>query len=371
MTPRRSTSRASSAAASSGLPPRYVKGKSGALSGGFGVVEKVHDTFLDRTVVFKSMQDSDDNDQLLQEIRAIAAARSRHVVEIYDVILDDAGNVTGIIIEYLPGRDFDGFHKEAQADPAAYLRVLYQVATAVSDIHAAGVTHRDLKLANMRASVSGILKVFDFGLSSVDSKYATTNNRGTRVYAAPELYVKGATITPQMDIYALGICAWALASAKFPAELLEAPPQRSNRAPSIRSVLPSLPEDLSEEIDRCLHPEPSERPKADALSRLLSRHLVRDQHKGLLVLDNGGIYEISHATRNAVLRIRSMGELKVQYDGVSFYIAAASGEVFKNNNTVVVGTSIEGACLFTFGGAHLGNKRSWIPFFPSHPEIIL
>src|SRR4051812_23703359 len=124
MTTPRSKLRKSSAVASPALPKRYEKGKSGSLSGGFGVVEKVHDTFLDRTVVLKSMQDSDDNDQLLQEIKAIAAARSRHVVEIYDVILDKAGNVAGIIIEYLPGRDFDTFHKEASANLAGYLRVL-------------------------------------------------------------------------------------------------------------------------------------------------------------------------------------------------------------------------------------------------------
>ncbi len=52
------------------LPPRYQRIKTAQLSGGYGVVEKVHDTFLDRTVVFKTMQDSQNKDQHLNEILA-------------------------------------------------------------------------------------------------------------------------------------------------------------------------------------------------------------------------------------------------------------------------------------------------------------
>ncbi len=112
-----------------------------------------------------------------------------------------------------------------------YLRILYQIAAALADIHAAGVTHRDLKPGNMRESASRIPKVFDFGLATTSKRnYATANNRGTRVYAAPELYVNGATITREMDIYAFGVCAWAFASDKLPPELLESPPQAKGRA---------------------------------------------------------------------------------------------------------------------------------------------
>lgn len=368
-TPPRKT-RTSGTAASVVLPERYKKGRSEALSGGFGVAQKVHDTFLDRTVVYKSMQDSNDNGQLLQEIRAIAAARSRHVVEIYDVIFDSDVKVAGIVIEHLPGREFSEFYKEAAVSVAAYLRVLYQLATAVRDIHAAGVTHRDLKLGNIRESVSGILKVFDFGLSSLDSTYKTKNNRGTEVYAAPELYVSDAIITPQMDIYALGVCAWALATAKFPPELLEAPPQRSASAPSIKAVLTDLPEDVASAIDRCLHTNASQRPSAKDLSELFARHLVRDQHKGIFVLESS-TYELSSTKVNANIRVEGRGTMKIAYDGLAFTVVAVTGDVFKNNALVGSGDKVDGACLFTFGGESLGRNRTHIPFFPSHPEVIL
>ncbi len=109
---------------------------------------------------------------------------------------------------------------------------------------------------------------------------------------------------------------------------------------------------------------------ADAISRLLSRHLVRDLHKGLLV-DGNRVHEISRTQKGANIKVHSLGDLKLAYDGLSFSVDSVSGEVFRNNDAVVAGSKLDGACLFTFGGPQLAHDRTWIPFFPSHPEVIL
>ena len=128
------------------------------------------------------------------------------------------------------------FHLEAAQSPYIYLKVLYQIATALRDLHAVGIIHRDLKLENFKESSAGVVKLFDFGISSPDRGYQTKENKGTMYYAAPELYVAGATITPGMDIYAFGVCAWALAVEKLPYQLKEQPPQTSGACPSIGSL---------------------------------------------------------------------------------------------------------------------------------------
>jgi serine/threonine protein kinase len=354
------------------LPVRYQPITENVILGGFGSVQQVLDTFLGREVLFKSMQDKDNNSQLLNEIQGLSKARSRHVVEIYDVICDDHGSVIGIIIEMLNGRDYLKFHAEAKDNPLGYLLALYQIATGLSDLHAANVVHRDLKLDNLRESTSGILKLFDFGISVADLDYKTTNNRGTFVYAAPELFVQGTAITPEVDVYAFGACAWALASDTWPKELLERPPQTSARAPSIDSVMTGLlPHDVVDLIDSCLHPNPTQRPKSCNLRQRLARHIVRGHHKGIFVQGNNEIYELSNEKPIVKLKIGELGELKVEYDGLVFRIVEVFGSVFVNNHPAAAEMELHEACVLTFGAPNLGPRRQWVSFSSSHPEVIL
>lgn len=352
------------------LPARYQPTSKSVTPGGYGSVQKVKDTFLGRTVLFKRMHNSAHNEQLETEIRALSKVRSRHVVEIYDVIYDKHDKVEGIIIELLPGREFTHFHKNYPVDLNGYLRVLFQIATALADAHDAGVVHRDLKLDNLRETASGVLKLFDFGISSTDSTYTTKDNRGTMLYAAPELYEDGAKITPEMDVYALGVCAWALATDDLPEELYEQPPQHSSRAHSIDTVAPGrLAPEVAALIDSCLDPDPSARPTARQISIELGLHLVRGQHRGLFVQGANKIYELSHASPRVAIKIPTQGELGVQYDGLSFKIVSVSGDVYMNNSRAKAGDELHKACVLTFGSNGAG--RTYVQFASSHPEVIL
>lgn len=354
------------------LPSRYQPITKSLIHGGFGHVQKVHDTFLDRDVLFKSMQDSSNNHQLLNEIKAFSKARSRHVVDIYDVIQDEHGNVVGIIIELLTGQDYSQFHNKNKSSNQDYLCVIFQIASALRDLHLAGVVHRDLKLDNFRDSGAGILKLFDFGISVVGPNYRTKENRGTLVYAAPELFVPGVEITQEMDIYAFGICAWALVTATFPKELHECPPQTSAHVPSINSVSPGwLPIEVVQLIDSCLSVSPVARPSAIQLCQELSRQLVRGRHRGLFVQNSTSLYELSQSKPQVRITIGTLGELKVNYDGLVFRITAVTGHVYVNNQTAVVNMLLHESCLITFGDVSLGSGRSWVTFFSSNPEVVL
>lgn len=354
------------------LPARYQPLSHSAIPGGFGSVQQVRDTYLDRVVLFKSMQDKANNNQLLSEIQGLSTARSRHVVEIYDVIKSQDGAVAGIIIEFLTGTSYADFHSRANPIAHDYVKTLYQISCALRDLHAAGIIHRDLKLDNIKNSASGLLKLFDFGLSVTGEDYRTMMNRGTLVYAAPELYVRNAEITPKMDVYALGVCAWALATNVFPGELLERPPQQTSRAPSIEAALPGLLHpDIVQMIDACLDPNPVGRPTAESFSALFAKHLTRYKHKGLFTQGQKAVYELSTATPNVTITIDPLGSLRTNYDGLAFRVIAVSGSVYVNNHPIAVGMTLHESCVLTFGPPELGPRREWVTFSSSQPEVVL
>lgn len=353
------------------LPIRYKSLPERPLYGGFGAVRVYHDTFLDRPVIFKSMQSEDNNDQLLNEVRLLSSARSRHVVEIYDVIIDERGVIEGIVIEQLTGRSYETFHTEAARNIYGYIKTLYQIATALADLHEKGVVHRDLKLDNFRDSAAGILKIFDFGISTADAGYYTTNSRATLNYAAPEFWGNDVKITPAMDIYALGACGWALAQNQFPRELQQQPPQSLSLVPSIQTALPDLPDEIAHLVDACLSVNADRRPKAHQISELCARYLVRNQHRGLFVVGQRKIYELTHLNRNVSINLGYLGGVRVDYDGLDFEVRTVTGDVYINNRPLLPGAKLSEACVLTFGKPELRFNREWVNFSSSRPEVVL
>ena len=360
------------------LPSRYKVLTKSVLAGGFGAVIPLEDTFLRRVVLLKVMQDSAHNAQIKNELKGLCKARSRHVVEIYDVITDSNGEIVGVVIERLRGRDFSQFNQEAAENPRSYLKILYQLACALRDLHAVGIVHRDLKIDNFKESAAGVVKLFDFGISSTEEGYKTKQNKGTLIYAAPELYVPGVVITPAIDIYALGVCAWALAHPKFPVQLLEKPPQTSGRSPSISTVMPTadkhvdgLHQDVVDILDACLEPDPQNRPSASEISAMLAAHLSRNKHRGIFVQGSQKVIELSAKQSGVTLKIGSLGKLKVIYDGLQFLISEVEGAVSINNVPAEPGHALQEACVLGFGQLSLGSSRQWVTFFSSHPEVVL
>lgn len=353
------------------LPSRYRPVTGTLLRGGYGAVQAVKDLFLGRVVLFKEMFDTANNAQLLTEIQALSKARSRHVVELYDVLRDSHGQVAGIVMEYLTGRHFSGFSSEVRTDCTGFLKLVFQLASALTDLHSAGVIHRDIKLDNFKESASGLLKVFDFGISVVGPTYRTKENRGTLIYAAPDLFVPGAIITREMDMYALGICAWMLFSKTLPQELKDVPPQSKGIAPSIDTISPNeLPAEIVNAINKCLSVDPAARPSALAMRDTIGKYLVRGKHKGLFVHGVEPICELSHANPNVRLKIGDLGMINVSYDGLRFVIGEVSGNVYINNQPAAVAMELPEACVLTYGDLAQGPNRAWPTFSSSHPEVI-
>ena len=179
-------------------------------------------------------------------------------------------------MEYVPSKSLaDLYHEQnGPMDPIKLLPILIQTARGLFVAHSHGVIHRDVKPANIMVSDSGEVKITDFGVS-----YSTNQEQ----------------ITPQSDIYSLGVVAYEGLCGHRP--FTGATPV-DIAAAHVNNPVPPLPDtvdvQLREFVMSMLAKDPLDRPK-DALvvSRTLSRieRRLLDQQTQLadtMVVSSGG-----------------------------------------------------------------------------------
>jgi eukaryotic-like serine/threonine-protein kinase len=353
-------------------PARYQKKKGSPLSGGYGVVEVWYDTSLDRDVAIKWTA-PEAAKQLLSEVRALSNRPSPHIVEIYDVVLAQSGELAGLILEFLEGQSFDDEELVGAegAIPAHAIALLYQLARGLADLHAVGLVHRDVKPANAVCSADGRLKIVDFGLSSPGTGAHTTEAKGTFAYAAPEFFGEPPIpITTAMDAYSFGMVCWTkLVGHRPKVGPIGMPDSTYYPLPSIATKA-KLPAPLVKIIDLCLSWQIGNRPSMDAVASAFMAELTRGDHAACVLLPGQPPNDVSTDPTKVTTITTPHGGLDIGYDGYEFTIRKVHGDVFVNNSPAVVGRKLHEGCLLSFGARALGGKRLHIPFRQSCTEIV-
>ena len=327
------------------------------------------DSILDRKVAIKRISATAHRRRILDELAALLKMRSKHVVQVYDILTFENGDL-GIVQEFIEGHDL--FATVARpASAAEYYKRLWQIAAGISDIHALDVIHRDIKPNNMKTDPEGVIKIFDFGLARDDGPGASTVGFvGSRGFAAPELYAGAIRFTPAVDTYAFGATALFLGTGSLPANLMDMPPS-PDPAGHFSSVPLGLAPEVLAALDACLAPDPAARPAMSEVRDLLARHVLHDRHQALVVFE-GRESRLSATTRTVDLNLPTVGQIRVRYDGLDFLVESVSGEVLINNSAVAAGQAIPGSCVVSLGGPlRRTNERKFITFDISHPEIVL
>jgi serine/threonine protein kinase len=299
------------------LPARYQPTGNSA-QGGFGSVIFCTNLHLDRPVAIKFIQDPSEESRLVDEIRALLQMRSKHVVQVYDLVGLESGSV-GIVEEYIDGEDLwsSNFPNLSLGN---YLESLWQVASGLTDIHRAKIIHRDIKPNNMKLDGEGLIKIFDFGLArdeGIDAK--TKGFKGTPGFAAPELYSHNTVaFSREIDTYAFGACAIFFTGAALPHCLMLMPPVALQ--PGYFSRLPlGIPLELGELLESCLSTDPAARPAMEDVRDEIARYLLKDKHQAIVIY-NGNVQYLNSQTKSVQLELSGIGKIVIAYNGLHFKV---------------------------------------------------
>ena len=119
---------------------------------------------------------------------------------------------------YVPGPSLAQAVREyGPMPPETVFQLMAGVAEALQAIHSAGVVHRDLKPSNVLLAPDGP-RVIDFGIArAVEATTVTRTGMrlGSPQYMAPE-QIAGRSITPAIDVFALGSLATFAALGRPP-----------------------------------------------------------------------------------------------------------------------------------------------------------
>ncbi len=200
--------------------------------GGMGEVYRAEDTRLGRTVAVKVLppelaQDKDRLHRFLREARAASALNHANVAHIYDIGQSEGCHF--IAMEYVEGQSLAQKVSGQPLELGGILDIGIQVADALAEAHERGITHRDIKSANVMFTPKGQVKVLDFGLakmtrpedeafgSDVSTSLHTTEGRvmGTVGYMSPE-QVLGKELDARTDLFSLGVVLYEMTTGRLP-----------------------------------------------------------------------------------------------------------------------------------------------------------
>ena len=352
------------------LSTRYVPDGSSA-SGGFGDVLFCIDSHLQRKVAIKTIKKLSELPRLRDEISALLKLRSKHVVQVFDIVEGYDKDSFAIVMEFIDGFDLFSLDFD-KLDSTNLLKLLWQISSGIADIHAEGVIHRDIKPNNMKLDGEGILKIFDFGLArNTGAEAKTVGFKGTLGFSAPEQFTDNeVAFTQAIDVYAFGASALFLATQNLPNELKSIPPSPINGNVFDVWILREYP-DLIKLFTECLLHDPELRPKISKVRDVLAKHLLFDEHQALAVI-NGQSHLINKNKRTVKLGFGGIGSFELHYDGLSYHLRSAVGEVYMNNIYVNSDRQIPDSCVVGIGAGHRHySERSFITFDVSNPEVTL
>ena len=261
-------------------------------SGGSGTVFEAMDALIGRRVAVKLLHIRDGaasarraEARFLREGRIAAQIRHPHVVDVFDVGIDN--DVPFLVMELVEGETLaDLIAREERLAVARAVEIVLPILSATAELHASGVIHRDIKPANVLLPAGHALgpKLADFGASWCDGDSPPITRPGSLVgtpeYLAPELIRFGKRATERSDQYALGVLLYEAVTGGRP---FEGPTtyQRLHAAVSADLVPPSARcSSVSAAFDavivRAMHRDPLRRfPDVEALGKALLAFVAR------------------------------------------------------------------------------------------------
>ena len=285
-------------------------------AGGMAEVYRGFDVKLKRQVAVKILPASMANDagyvqRFKTEAQRVAALNHPHIVPVYH--FGEDGQLLYHVMPILKESLRDRLDREVTLEPQDAVRLVVQIASALSVAHAAGLVHRDVKPENILLDEKGEAYLTDFGIArpvmpsrvgrAAQTLSATGLPVGTPEYMAPE-QLRGEPMDQRADIYALGAVLYELLTGHAPHEA-ETPYEVAamslmGKIDPPSALVPGIPEELEDVIMIALASDPAARyPDASSFA-FAARRSVFPRGRSLLT----GLPGLRRATRENIILSR-------------------------------------------------------------------
>ncbi|MGF1494003.1 MAG: protein kinase [Microcoleaceae cyanobacterium] len=162
-----------------------------------------------------------------------------------------------LVQEYIDGQDLEAELSKKGPFPEAQVReVLEAILKILQFVHDQEVIHRDIKPSNIMRHRNGQLYLLDFGAVKQITQ-ATSSGKSTGIYSmgfAPPEQMRGQSVFPSTDLYALAVTCIMLLTGKDPQDLYDSYSNEWHWRQSIQ-----VSDELATVLDRMLMPTPSDR----------------------------------------------------------------------------------------------------------------
>jgi len=207
-------------------------------------------------------------DRFRREVHLTASLQHPHIVPLLA-----AGSAGGLLYYTMPLVEGESLRatlaREGELPINEAIRLLRDVADALTCAHEHGVVHRDIKPDNILVSRHHAL-VADFGvakaLSAASGEVFSTVEGialGTPAYMAPEQATADPQTGHRADLYALGVVGYEMLTGNTPFPGLSGQAALAANAtrevPPVTQARPSIPAPLAALIMRCLEKHPADR----------------------------------------------------------------------------------------------------------------
>ncbi|HET9517928.1 MAG TPA: serine/threonine-protein kinase [Actinoplanes sp.] len=259
-------------------------------SGGMGVVWLARDEVLRRRVAVKELHHawgSSDRtvahgrERSMREARAAAALHHPNIVSVYDIV--DHDGRPWIVMELVSGRSLKEIVAEDGPLPVERaVTIALELLAALQAAHRAGITHRDVKPANVLVGDSGSVRLADFGLATHPDAEPLTDTGavlGTPGYLAPE-QASGQTPGPPADMFGLAATLYYAIEGVGPFHrdgylpMLSAYARHDIRPPKRAGAMAPV-------LVQMLAADPARRPTAEQAREMLLGGAARQSWRGL------------------------------------------------------------------------------------------
>eukprot|EP01061_Rhynchopus_euleeides_P008540 TRINITY_DN17671_c0_g1_i1.p1 TRINITY_DN17671_c0_g1~~TRINITY_DN17671_c0_g1_i1.p1 ORF type:complete len:533 (+),score=223.79 TRINITY_DN17671_c0_g1_i1:43-1641(+) len=180
--------------------------------------------YIAKTIDCTTMSEKDKQD-VYREIRILAEVNHPNIVR-YKEHYEEA-NMLWIVMEYADGGDLGQRLKEQRKKQTETGMVYFeeqlimmwflQICMALKHLHDSHIIHRDVKTANIFLTSKNVVKLGDFGISTVlkDTTAVAYTVCGTPYYFSPEI-CQNKPYGSKSDVWALGIVLYEMATLRRP-----------------------------------------------------------------------------------------------------------------------------------------------------------